>query len=415
MDTARSWASSGSGRSAGSARSARSRASSAGRYRTAARSSEVDESLFGSSSEKKKKRVQSAPRQRADLENGGGFNGGGSDGGMSMRSARSGGSGGIASARMRPTMAFVRRDELAPTAAVVSASQLQRIQASTVIRTNEEVMAEREEVVRLRDIAKAEAKKRKDYMREKGAAALQQQNMTAIDIENDIQRKAKLAAAQKQRDNNNDGVKLLNTYGARAAAFTLRKDQIVQKREQELKDMAYERRMTAVMEVERLRDLKRREGVEAMKLKKRHDDREVLMQQIDERRHQKQREQEQTRLEGVKMKEQIEGARQEELARLQQRADIAAQKRVEIARENEKAIERKKDGLREELEADLQVVRYNEQKAAFDRQREEKEYEAALLAARDDLLVLLLSRSSTYSRLTPSLLLFSTTPHQVRG
>ena len=365
MNTARSGLSDGS---------VRSRASSAGRYRTTARSSEVDESLFGDSTAKKK-RSQSAGRVRSENDQGGNGSLGSARSEMSQGSAGSFGRRGIASAgRVRPTM--VRRDELAPTAVVVGRAELNRIKASTVIRTNAEIRAEREEMLRQRDIAKAESKRRKDRMKELGAKALQQQNMTAEDIERDIQRKALLAAASKKRNENNDGVKLLNTYGARAAAFTLRQDQIVQKRQTELKEMEYDRRMCAVMELERLKDLERREAVEAVKVKKRHDDREVLMQQIEERKQQRQREQEQTRLEGEKMKEQIEAARLEELARQQQKAEIAAQKRIEIARENDKAIERKKDVLREELEADLEVVRYNEKKAEMDRQREEAEFAA---------------------------------------
>jgi len=306
---------------------------SSGRYRRRAAGSEVDESLFGGSS-----------------------------------------GGGARPALVKPGRRTITRGEADPAASVVSNSMLQRIRASTIIRTEEEIRAEQEKVRADREAAKKEAKKRKDYMRAKGRAAEKVQHRTDIDVQNDIERKAKLEAAQKQRDENNDGVKALLTLGARAAAFTLRQNQLRDKEERAKEEAEYDRRMDVVMEVDRLRDLQARERVESIKHKKRIDDREVLMQQIAERKQQKIRQQEAVRLEGLAMVEQVRKAREEELQRAKERADVAAEKRIEIARENSKAVERKKDALRAELEADLEVVRYNEQKAERERIREQEEF-----------------------------------------
>ena len=99
----------------------------------------------------------------------------------------------------------------------------------------------------------------------KGRAAEKVQHRTDIDVQNDIERKAKLEAAQKQRDENNDGIKALLTLGARASAFTLRQNQLRDKEERMKEEAEYDRRMDIVMEVDRLRDLQARERVEAIK------------------------------------------------------------------------------------------------------------------------------------------------------
>merc|ERR1719238_1872003 len=228
--------------------------------------------------------------------------------------------------------------EADPAASVVSNSMLQRIRASTIIRTEEEIRAEQEKVRADREAAKKEAKKRKDYMRAKGRAAEKVKHRTDIDVQNDIERKAKLEAAQKQRDENNDGVKALLTLGARAAAFTLRQNQLRDKEERAKEEAEYDRRMYLVMEVDRLRDLQARERVESIKHKKRIDDREVLMQQIAERKQQKIRQQEAVRLEGLAMVEQVRKEREQADAKW--RADqqkLMAQARIDQMRLKEQA------------------------------------------------------------------------------
>jgi len=70
--------------------------------------------------------------------------------------------------------------------------------------------------------------------------------------------------AEKQISSNSDAVKLLNSMGQRAIAFTIRDQQLKEKRRLEELERQLERRTDMMMEVDRLKDIHRRETEEVI-------------------------------------------------------------------------------------------------------------------------------------------------------
>jgi hypothetical protein len=81
--------------------------------------------------------------------------------------------------------------------------------------------------------------------------------------------------ATEKIDMNKDVVKLLTGMSARAIAFTIRDAQLEEKHKIEEGEKEYERRMNIVMEIDRLKDISRREDEEVYKRNKRVEDRKV--------------------------------------------------------------------------------------------------------------------------------------------
>lgn len=68
--------------------------------------------------------------------------------------------------------------------------------------------------------------------------------------------------AEKQIDDNSDVVKLLNSMAQRAAAFTIRDQQLEEKHRLESIEKEIDKRKDVEMEVDRIKDIQRREEEE---------------------------------------------------------------------------------------------------------------------------------------------------------
>ena len=77
-----------------------------------------------------------------------------------------------------------------------------------------------------------------------------------IEMEKEQARLHYMKEATKQRDDQADAVKLLNTLRERASAFTVRQSQLKEQENRIEKEKQYDTRMNMVMEVERLKALK---------------------------------------------------------------------------------------------------------------------------------------------------------------
>merc|ERR1719426_538452 len=147
--------------------------------------------------------------------------------------------------------------------------------------------------------------------------------------------------ADKTLDENLDLVKYLRGIGARAAAFTIRDQQLNERGAKEARQKAYEDRMDLLMEVDRLRDLKQREDADNLRRKKRVEDRQVITEQIDAIRRKRILEEEQREQESKAMLELIAKYEKEdaEAAAIQKVEQERA--RMEVMEANKASIERK--------------------------------------------------------------------------
>eukprot|EP00937_MAST-01D_sp_MAST-1D-sp2_P006093 g6093.t1 len=311
--------------------SATARSSGSGRYRRVGSGRDVDESLFGSSPAK------SAGKTIVT--------------GDTLRQLRN------------------------TNAAFVSTTELGRIRDSTRIVTGEMVRMQQERQEQERAVKLKVARDRKARMARKAAEAAKRREKSDIELAQEAERIALLDKAGTQRDEQMDGVKMLQTLGARAAAFTIRDQQLKELEERRKRDRLYDERMDREMEIERLRDLQRREVVEQQKADQRLQDREVLMQQIEERKVQRLRQEEQVLLEQAAMVEQIKQNQEIDAAKVREKAEIAARTVAEVEVFNKRALAlRERQREMERLE-DEKVLVYQAMKAEKEKQREIEEAE----------------------------------------
>ena len=267
-----------------------------------------------------------------------------------------------------------------------------RIQRSAVIQTEAEVMAERERAQKLKDEREKKSKERKERMKELEKKAVLLAKKSDIEIQNEARAEAIRLAAAEKLNMNSDTVKLLTSIASKAIAYSLRDEQLHEKEEREKVEREYDRRMDIIMEIDRLKDIQRRETDEEDKRKKRYEDRKVINIQIAERQRQ--------RILEAEAKEQ-EGRAQIALAQKYIEEDkISAEKhkveiersRLEVVKANDDAIRRKKEGkaaLIKEMEdiliyqamKDAELAKREEEEAAIEHAK--KERQAKLLAQQE--------------------------------
>lgn len=281
---------------------------------------------------------------------------------------------------------------LPSSAVVISSTELDRLKASASIKTDAEILAEHASTLKLREDRERKARERKDRMREleKIAAA------KAIKTDSEIEQKAKedmiLELAKEKLDYNNDVVKLLNSMSARAVTFTLRDQQLAEHGRRGEIESEYNRRMDIIMEIDRLKDLTRREEDEKVKKAKRYEDRKVITEQIEYRQKQKILAAEAREQENYAMREVMKKYEEEDEVQRQRHLEEVERSKVEFVRANAEAIARKREFKEQEKKEVQDILIYQAMKDAEMAKREEaeaaierakKERQAQLLAQQE--------------------------------
>lgn len=117
-----------------------------------------------------------------------------------------------------------------PTAAVISASELIRIKNQAVIKTEQEIQAEREEAQRIKDERDKLSKQRKDRMKELEKRAVLLAKKSDSEVAEIAKKQQIREAAEKQIDDSLDAIKLLKSMAARATAYSIRDQQLEEKK-----------------------------------------------------------------------------------------------------------------------------------------------------------------------------------------
>ncbi|CAN0463120.1 unnamed protein product, partial [Ectocarpus sp. 8 AP-2014] len=137
------------------------------------------------------------------------------------------------------------------------------------------------------------ARARKQRMLEMEVEAKKKALKSDIEVERMAHDQMVKKMATEKLDANNDLVKMLNSLGARAAAFTIRDKQAIEltglaeKDRREGSEKVYDERMDMIMELDRLKDLTKRDAEEQAKKSKRVEDRKVITEQIEARQRAK--------------------------------------------------------------------------------------------------------------------------------
>ena len=222
--------------------------------------------------------------------------------------------------------------------------------------------------------AKEKAKARKDHMLALDSLAKEKENRSGQQISEAKAGKIR-KQAQEKLDQNEDIVKLLNTFSQRAVAFAIRDQQIIDKNKKENEEKEYETRMDLAMELDRLKELKLREEKEKARIKKRIEDRKVIEEQIEERRQQRILQEEEREQENQQMLATIKKYQQEEEERARIRKVEAKRAQLDVIRLNEKSVEMKKKQAQLAKEEDEKIIAYQKQRDEKLRQRELEECE----------------------------------------
>lgn len=183
--------------------------------------------------------------------------------------------------------------------------------------------------------------------------------------------------AEAKMDENEDIVKLLNTYSQRAVAFHIRDQQLKDKAERLEKERDYEKRMDLAMEIDRLKDIESRKNQERLKLNKRIEDRKVIEMQMEERGQMKLLREEERQQENQRMIEAQKRYEQQCIEdELKQRGQ-AAKCREEVLQANNAALEARKQLKLRENEETEKILAYQATMDEKMRKREEEEAEIA--------------------------------------
>lgn len=262
---------------------------------------------------------------------------------------------------------------IAPSAAVISVRDLIRIKNESVIKTEAEIQAEREHAEKIKEEKDKLSKERKLKMKELEKRAVQLAKKSDIEIAEASKKETLKAMAQEQIDNNSDVVKLLNSMAQRATAFTIREKQLEEKHRLEQIDKEFDKRMDILIEIDRIKDIQRREEEEKYKRTKRVEDRKVINVQIAEREKKRLLELELRELENVAMKDLMKRYQDEDVITAEKRAEKIAISNKQQLLANEAAIRRKQEMKAQEKKETEDILIYQAQRDAELAKREEEE------------------------------------------
>jgi len=303
------------------------RSSCSSKYRTVSSGSSVDESLFGGSSINRK-----------------------------FQSNRS-------------------RVKIKPDTAYISKSHLEKIRNRSYISlgSTREMHSSHSKLTsgRLTDPEKIEkAVRRKKHMLEMDQKAQNELQKSVSDQLSEDRIKDIRKKAQEQVDDTEDIVKLLKMYSERAAAFTIRDQQLKDKIDMEKKESVHDRRMDLAMEIDRLKELESREQDEKRKLDKRLKDRKVIEDQIEFRRQQQLLREESREQENMQMLQTIKQNEEKAAAQQVERSKEAAIARLEVMKANEDALAAKAAREYLDKEEEERIIAYQMKRDEILRQRE---------------------------------------------
>jgi len=269
------------------------------------------------------------------------------------------------------------RKRIPPNACVITAAELEKIKSRATFKSDEEIRREKEANDHVLQEKKKAAKLRKAKMIQLEAEAKKKIKKTDIEIENLAREETIRNLAQDKLEKNNDLVKTLTALGARAEAFTIRDMQRNDKDIAEQKEREYNEHMDMLMEIDRLKDLQRREEEDAAKLVKRHQNREIMMAQMEDKRRRKIIAEEAREQENQAMLALIKKYEEDDYqASLRRKEEIRLAK-IEIKNANENAIAAKQAIKDREKEEVRMILEYQAKKDAELRAREMEEEEKA--------------------------------------
>mmetsp|Transcript_66551 Transcript_66551/g.152620 ORF Transcript_66551/g.152620 Transcript_66551/m.152620 type:complete len:523 (+) Transcript_66551:3-1571(+) len=266
-------------------------------------------------------------------------------------------------------------------ACVIGASELNRLRESAKMLSKEEEAAQkaRQEAEFLEKAEKAAARKEKirqlEEQRKKRVAEAPEKARPKVN--------AFVAGAQKVKDENSDDVKHLNQLMQMSKVVTVRDAQMAEKAVLQAEQEEEEKRLDAMMEIDRLKALRTYEVRERERLEQQRSGSKVIIEQIKDRKAQRDREEDQRDQERAFILRQIEALRAEEAEQHRQKQLAAKRLADEVNAVNSAAMKIKEDKVLADRLEEEKILEYNEAKERREREEEDRKLAAAAAKERE--------------------------------
>uniref|UniRef100_A0A3P9AAU7 Cilia- and flagella-associated protein 45 n=1 Tax=Esox lucius TaxID=8010 RepID=A0A3P9AAU7_ESOLU len=254
---------------------------------------------------------------------------------------------------------------------ILRPSEIQRIATASRVPTREEREAMLEAQQKEREMAMDAAEERKAHIRQADLSRQKNQGLSELEAEAKERAQYLLERANAMRMEQEDEVKKLNELILGAQCHAVRDAQILERQQILTELQEEERRLDAMMEVDRRKALEAQEQIDELRKHQRIQGKQLIVKQIEERLEDRMLQDEIKEQEGQQMLENLERIQMEELEALERKKEERQRLQQEILRINEESFLAKERKKEEERLADLRAVEYTRKKM-----EREAEYEA---------------------------------------
>ncbi|KAL1256652.1 hypothetical protein QQF64_012197, partial [Cirrhinus molitorella] len=223
------------------------------------------------------------------------------------------------------------------------------------------------------------AEERKAQIRQADLSRQKNQNLSELEAEARDRAQYLLERANALRMEQEDEVKKLNELIQEVQCHAVRDAQIQEKKLNRTEWLEEEKRLDAMMEVERRRALETQEQIEELKKQQRINGKLCILDQIQMRLEEKMLQDELKEQEGQQLLENMEKMQMEELKTIERKKEEQKDLLKEIQKINEENLLAKEQKKEEERLADLRAVEYTRKKL-----EREAEYEAEQIQMKKD-------------------------------
>lgn len=252
---------------------------------------------------------------------------------------------------------------------------MDRIREATQIKTKEQAIQEKKLLEEQKQAAMAKSKARKAKMLEMDAQRATKVKPTEWQKNEKNKAETLLSKAQKKLDEELDDVKNMNQMVLYSKVVTIRDKQLEENKRLESEWVEEQKKLDLMMEIERLKVLKEEEEREARKHAARKQGAQVIVDQIQDRTLERMKEQEIRDKERLLLLANIEKMKKEDEEQAAAKRERINTLMKQAAEANAQALIQKERRVKEEKDQEEAIL-------AYQRARDQKEYEAQLEAQR---------------------------------
>uniref|UniRef100_UPI003AAA80AC cilia- and flagella-associated protein 45 n=1 Tax=Centroberyx gerrardi TaxID=166262 RepID=UPI003AAA80AC len=249
--------------------------------------------------------------------------------------------------------------------------EIERITSASRVPTKEQREAMMEAHQRKRETSMDAAEERKAQIHQADLSRKKNQVLSELEVEARVRAQYLLERANAMRMEQEDEVKKLNELILGAQCHAVRDTQILERRQIQEQLIEEERRLDAMMELDRRKALETQEQIDELRKQQRISGKQQIINQIEERLEDRLLQDELKEQEGQQMLENLERMQLEELEALERKREEQKRLQHEIMGINAETLRAKEQKREEERLANVRAMDYTRKKM-----EREAEYEA---------------------------------------